>query len=31
VFNNVKVGDSVQVTYTEALVIDVVTPPAAKK
>jgi hypothetical protein len=31
VFNNVKVGDSVQVTYTEALVIDVVTPGAAKK
>ena len=31
VFKNVKVGDSVQVTYTEALVIDVVTPPAAKK
>jgi hypothetical protein len=31
VFNKVKVGDSVQVTYTEALVIDVVTPGAAKK
>ena len=31
VFKNVKVGDSVQVTYTEALVIDVVTPAAAKK
>jgi hypothetical protein len=31
VFKNVKVGDSVQVTYTEALVIEVVTPAAAKK
>ncbi len=31
VFNNVKVGDHVQVTYTEAVVIDVVTPTAAKK
>jgi hypothetical protein len=31
VFNNVKVGDSVQVTYTEALVIDVVTPAAGMK
>jgi predicted Rdx family selenoprotein len=26
VFNNVKVGDNVEVTYTEAVVIDVVTP-----
>jgi hypothetical protein len=31
VFNDVQVGDNVQVTYTEALVIDVVTPAAAKK
>jgi hypothetical protein len=31
VFNNVKVGDSVQVTYTEAVVIDVVTPAAGMK
>jgi hypothetical protein len=30
-FRNVKVGDSVQVTYTEALVIDVVTPAVTKK
>jgi len=30
VFNNVKVGDHVQVTYTEAVIIDVVTPAAAK-
>lgn len=31
VFNDVKAGDHVQVTYTEAVVIDVVTPTAAKK
>jgi hypothetical protein len=31
VFNDVQVGDNVKVTYTEALVIDVVTPAAAKK
>jgi hypothetical protein len=31
VFNDVKVGDHVQVTYTEAVVIDVVNPTAAKK
>jgi hypothetical protein len=31
VFKSVKVGDSVQLTYTEALVIDVVAPAAAKK
>jgi hypothetical protein len=31
VFKNVKVGDSVQVTYTEAVIIEVVTPAAAKK
>ncbi len=31
VFNDVKVGDHVQVTYTEAMVIDVVTPTAAKQ
>jgi hypothetical protein len=31
VFNDVKVGDHVQVTYTEAVVIDVVTPKAAKQ
>ncbi len=30
VFSDVKVGDHVQVTYTEAVVIDVVTPTAAK-
>ena len=31
VFADVKVGDHVKVTYTEAVVIDVVTPTAAKK
>jgi hypothetical protein len=31
VFNYVRVGDNVKVTYTEALVIDVMTPAAAKK
>jgi hypothetical protein len=31
VFNGVQVGDHVQVTYTEALVIDVISPAAAKK
>jgi hypothetical protein len=30
VFNDVKVGDHVQVTYTEAVVVDVVTPAAKK-
>ena len=30
-FKSVKVGDSVQVTYTEAVVIDVVTPAVGKK
>jgi hypothetical protein len=31
VFNDVQVGDNVKVTYTEALVIDVMTPAATKK
>ena len=30
IFNQLNVGDTVQVTYTEALVIDVVAPGAAK-
>lgn len=30
VFNDIKVGDHVQVTYTEAVVIDVIAPAAKK-
>jgi hypothetical protein len=31
VFKAIKAGDNVDVTYTEAVVVDVVTPMAAKK
>ncbi len=31
VFKEIKAGDNVDVTYTEAVVVDVVTPMAAKK
>ena len=30
IFNEVNVGDTVKVTYTEAVVVDVFTPGAAK-